>query len=233
MKDLIQRVEIEPENCYLEYMGPCKPDEPGQALRGRVRVTVAKTVKIRSMVVKFKGFCHVCLNHAAGADAMETEISFLPKIKVSLLDNKTTMLSPGEHTIPWQLEVPNVFPRSLMIKRASIYYKVEVSISTGLRKKAITADHPIVLLRHLLPRKELASLIGTKTFRYTVTGKFHYEIECPQVVCLEQNVIPIAIKYICIADQKDVKSICTQVLQNELYRYMYRVILIFPRATSR
>lgn len=225
MKEPIQRVEIEPENCYLEYVGPCKLDEPGQVLRGRVRLTVAKATKIRSMVVKFKGFCHVCLTKStdaagtvAATDAVEAEISFLPKIKVPLLDTKSTTMSPGEHIVPWQLEVPNIFPRSLMVKRASIYYKVQVSISTGLRKKAITAEHPIVLLRHLLPRKEFAPLIATKTYRYTVTGKFHYEVECPRVVCLEQNMIPIAVKYICIADKKDVKSISTQILQNELYR---------------
>ena len=219
MKDNIEHVEIEPEHCYIDFIGPAKPDGMGRTLKGKVRLLLSKPVKIRSIQIKFKGYARICLKNSGGT-VLDIETSLLPKIKAPLLvDNKKTFQLPaGSHSIPWELEVPNVYPRSLMIKRASIHYKVELAISLGIGKKAITAEYPIVVLRHLLPCKELSPLIGSRIYRHTVPGKFHYEIDCPRIVCLEQGTMPVSVKYLCITDQKPVVSIRTQLLQVEFYR---------------
>ncbi|KAI7855504.1 hypothetical protein BDC45DRAFT_534738 [Circinella umbellata] len=219
MKDNIEHVEIEPEHCYIDFIGPPKVDGMSRTLKGKVRLLLSKPVKMRSIQIKFKGYGRICLKNSGGI-VLDIETSLLPKIKAPLLvDNKKTFQLPaGSHSIPWELEIPNVYPRSLMIKRASIHYKVELAISLGIGKKAITAEYPIVILRHLLPCKELSPLIGTRVYRHTVPGKFHYEIDCPRIVCLEQGTLPISVKYLCITDQKPVVSIRTQLLQVEFYR---------------
>ncbi|KAI8146728.1 hypothetical protein BJV82DRAFT_395432 [Fennellomyces sp. T-0311] len=219
MKDNIEHVEIEPDQRYLDFIGPAKPDGIGRALKGHVKLTVSRPVKIRSMVIKFKGYGRICLKNSGGT-VLDVDTNLLPKIKAPLLVNnkKTFQLPAGEHLVPWELQVPNVYPRSLMIKRASIHYKIELAISLGLHKKAITAEYPIVILRHLLPYKELSPLVGSRVYRHTVPGKFHYEVDCPRIVCLEQGSMPVAVKYLCIANQKPVLSIRTQLLQVEFYR---------------
>ncbi|KAI7904937.1 uncharacterized protein BX663DRAFT_559194 [Cokeromyces recurvatus] len=219
MKDGFKLLEIEPTEGYLDFVGPAKIsenklNEPLRVLKGEVRITLTKPVKIRNMFIKFKGFSSITLSKPYN---IEANCPFLPKLKLSLF-GKTT-LPAGDHIIPWELDIPNIYPRSLLIKRASIHYKVIVSISTGITSKSITAEYPIIIRRHLLPYKELAPLIETRIFQRTVPGKFHYEIDIPQIICIEQEYIPMAIKYVSIANQKPVQSIRTRLIQIELYRF--------------
>ncbi|KAG0750353.1 hypothetical protein G6F23_000249 [Rhizopus arrhizus] len=120
------------------------------------------------MSVKFKGFSQVNL------PSHTMSVPLLPKLKLSLF-GKTT-LPAGDHVIPWEIDIPNIYPRSLLTKRAIINYK------------------------------------------RTIPGKFHYEIDAPQIICLQQTYIPMAIRYISFADQKPVQSIRTQLVQIELYK---------------
>ncbi|KAI7885944.1 uncharacterized protein EV154DRAFT_554728 [Mucor mucedo] len=215
MKDGFKSIEIEPTEGYLDFIGPAKFDntnEPARVLKGEVRFTLTKPVKIRNMSVKFKGFSHITLHQPTN---IEMTSPLLPKLKLPIFGRTT--LPAGDHVIPWEMDIPNIYPRSLLVKRATINYKVIVSISTGITR-TLTAEYPIVLRRHLLPYKELAPIIETKLFQRTVPGKFHYEIDAPQIVCIEQEHIPIAIKYISFANQKTVQSIRTRLVQIELYR---------------
>ncbi|ORY93575.1 hypothetical protein BCR43DRAFT_382076 [Syncephalastrum racemosum] len=218
MRDYFKNIEIDPDDGYIDFIGPAKPTSPHRLLKGRVKLSLERSVKIRSMTVKFKGSSRVCL-HAAGDLVVDIQTMLLPKIKSSLFDNKSTTLGAGDHVIPWELQIPNVYPRSLLIKRASVNYKVEltITIGMGLQKKTVTTEHPIVLQRHLLPCKELSPLVGTRVYRYTVPGKFHYEVDCPRIISLDQGDIPFTVKYLCIADQKPVKCIRTQILQVREY----------------
>lgn len=217
MKDGFKSLEIEPTEGYLDFIGPAKTEnnmnEPARVLKGEVRFILTKSVKIRNMSIKFKGFSHITIQNP-----IEYEISapLLPKLKVPLLSGKTS-LSPGTHVIPWEMDIPNIYPRSLLIKRATINYKVIVSISIGITK-TLTAEYPIVIRRHLLPYKELAPIIETKLFKRTLPGKFHYEIDAPQIVCIEQEHIPMAIKFLSFANHKPVQYIRTRLIQIELYR---------------
>ncbi|KAI9480438.1 MAG: hypothetical protein EXX96DRAFT_481064 [Benjaminiella poitrasii] len=114
------------------------------------------------MSIKFKGFSTITLSAPYN---LETTCPFLPKLKLTLLA-KTT-LGVGDHTIPWELDIPNLYPRSLLIKRASIHYKLIVSVSLAgftTRRKPVTAERPVVISRHLLPYKELAPAIETRIY---------------------------------------------------------------------
>lgn len=214
MKDDFKSLEIEPKEGYLDFIGPAKLDSAAQSkvLKGHVRFTLIRPTKIRAMSVKFKGFSNITLKQPYN---IETTCPLLPKLKVPLFGKAN--LPAGDHVIPWELDIPNIYPRSLLAKRATIHYKVLVSISTGIAR-TLTAEYPIVLKRHLLPYKELSPLIETKLYQRTVPGKFHYEIDAPQIICIEQEYIPMAIKYVSIANQKPVQSIRTRIVQIELYR---------------
>ncbi|GAN03172.1 hypothetical protein MAM1_0035c02623 [Mucor ambiguus] len=214
MKDDFKSLEIEPKEGYLDFIGPAKLHSTAQSkvLKGHVRFTLIRPTKIRTMSVKFKGFSSITLKQPYN---IEITCPLLPKLKVPLFGKAS--LPAGDHVIPWELDIPNIYPRSLLAKRATIRYKVIVSISTGIAR-TLTAEYPIVLKRHLLPYKELSPLIETKLYQRTVPGKFHYEIDAPQIVCIEQGYIPMAVKYVSIANQKPVQSIRTRIIQIELYR---------------
>ncbi|KAI8344440.1 hypothetical protein BC941DRAFT_408642 [Chlamydoabsidia padenii] len=214
MKDGFRRFEIEPLEDTLDFLGPTPSSESIKLLEGIVRLSLSRPTKIRSIAVKFKGFGCVTIKGKSNKN-VGLVTPMLPKLKCSIAGK--TLLPAGDHTIPWDLEIPNIYPPTLLIKRATIYYRVEVVISFALAK-SITAEHPITLRRHLLPCKELAPMVETKIYEHTVPAKFHYEIEAPQIICLDQLELPFAVKYLCIANQKAVQSIRTQLTQIELYR---------------
>ncbi|KAI8138868.1 hypothetical protein BJV82DRAFT_629060 [Fennellomyces sp. T-0311] len=219
MKNDIENIKIEPNQRYIDFIGPPKSNAIDHTLDGHVKLTVSKPVKIRGMVMKFKGYGRVCLKNMEGA-MFDLSTNLLPEIKTSLLagNKKPFQLSVGEHRVPWNLYIPNVYPRSFQVKRASIHYKVEVVISFGLPKKTITREYPITVLRHILPYKELSPKVGSRVYCHTIPDKFKYEIECPRIISLEQESMPVAVKYLCTANQKPVVSIRTQLLQIEFYR---------------
>ncbi|KAI7879701.1 hypothetical protein K492DRAFT_178492 [Lichtheimia hyalospora FSU 10163] len=224
MKDVgFKTIDIIPADTVLEFIGQVqktKRTEDGGigeermdgsiALRGQVVFTLGRPVKIRGMSVKFKG----TVSTNASGIALQTPL--LPKLKQALFGGKTT-LPAGEHVVPFLLEIPNIYPASIALKRASIEYRVEVSVAIGLQKKSITASHPIELRRHLLRCKEMAPLVETQILEDTIPAKFHYAIDAPQIVCREQGVIPVAVKYLCFASQKPVRTIRTQIRQIELH----------------
>lgn len=212
MKEGFRSIEIEPVEAQVDFIGPPKSGNSNDAtkiLKGEVRLKLVKSVKIRNMSIKFKGFSQINL------PTNTISAPLLPKLKLSLF-GKTT-LPAGDHVIPWEIDIPNIYPRSLLTKRAGINYKVILSIAVGLTK-IITTEYPIVIHRHLLPYKELTPMIETKISQKTIAGKFHYEIDAPQIICLQQLFVPMAIKYISFACQKPVQSIRTQLVQIELYK---------------
>ncbi|KAG0174247.1 hypothetical protein DFQ28_002913 [Apophysomyces sp. BC1034] len=214
-KDGFRSIEIEPLNGFIDFLGSpksaCTTSLCSRLLEGEARLSLSKSVKVRHIVVKFKGCSRVCLENN-----VDVHTPLLPKLKVHLF-SKTTTLPAGDHRFPWELEVPNIYPRSLELKRASVQYKVEISVAYGLHK-TLTAEYPIVVRRHLLLCKELAPLIETKSYQNTLAGKFHFEIEAPRIICAEQGSIPLAVKYLSFANQRRVRSIRTQLVQVELYR---------------
>ncbi|KAI9249395.1 hypothetical protein BDA99DRAFT_523691 [Phascolomyces articulosus] len=227
MKDagIIKFVEIVLTDTVLDFMGQAKApsatavdaidDNESQKesdslmLKGEALFSLTRPLKIRGMSVKFKGASQTNFRGSV------IQTSLLPKLK-QILFGRTT-LPAGEHVIPFLLEVPNIYPASLSVKRATISYKVELAIAVGLQKKSITAEHPIEIRRHLLRCKEMAPLVETQIIEDTMPAKFHYEIDAPQIVCLEQGSIPFSIKYLCFASQKPVRNIRTQLKQIELY----------------
>ncbi|GAA5805394.1 hypothetical protein HPULCUR_010910 [Helicostylum pulchrum] len=166
------------------------------------------------MTVKFKGHSQVYNYPNVNESVPQQAISLplLPKLKTKVL-SKSTIYSVGEHIIPWELEIPNIYPRSFLAhKRGSVQYKVELKISLGINKKAITASHPIIIHRHLIASQELVALIHTNKYEHT-NNKFRYEIEGPSIICVEQDYFPITVKC-----NKPVKFIYTQLIQTEIYR---------------
>ncbi|KAI9300110.1 hypothetical protein BJ944DRAFT_244510 [Cunninghamella echinulata] len=209
-------IVIEPFNGYLDFQGPLNPENASGSitLKGDIHLDLTKSVKVKSATIKFKGYSRVC--HQNTIDSVDISTPILPKLKTQIFSSTTT-LGPGQVTLPWELEILNVYPASVMIKRASINYKIELSISLGL-KRAVTSTYPIVIRRHLLPCKEVAPLIPTKMYSKTISTKFHYEITAPRIVCLAQTCIPFNVKLLSIGSQKRVLHIRSQILQVELYR---------------
>ncbi|KAI8083144.1 uncharacterized protein BX664DRAFT_388239 [Halteromyces radiatus] len=216
MKDGFKTITIEPFNGYLDFQGPINPQKPSGnlSLKGDIRMELTKSVKVKNATIKFKGSSRVC--HQNTLDIIDVSTPILPKLKTQLF-NSTTSLGPGKVTLPWELEILNIYPCSVMIKRVSIHYKIELTISFGLHR-TVTAEYPIVIRRHLLPCLEVTPLVPTKLYTKTISTKFHYEINAPRIVCIAQEAIPVAIKLLTIGSQKRVLSVRTQIIQVELYR---------------
>ncbi|CAO3633073.1 unnamed protein product [Cunninghamella blakesleeana] len=209
-------IVIEPFNGYLDFQGPLNPENASGSitLKGDIHLHLTKSVKVKSATIKFKGYSRVC--HQNTINSVDISTPILPKLKTQIFSSTTT-LGPGQVTLPWEMEILNVYPASVMIKRASINYKIELSISLGL-KRVVTSTYPIVIRRHLLPCKEVATRIPAKMYSKTISTKFHYEITAPRIICIAQTFIPFHVKLLSIGSQKRVLSIRTQILQIELYR---------------
>ncbi|GAA5813804.1 hypothetical protein MFLAVUS_007291 [Mucor flavus] len=217
MKEGIQFINIEPLVGHLNFIGPAKEPtttDHSQILKGNIILKLNKSMKAKTMTVKFKGHSQVH-NYPSTSEILpqqEISLPLLPKLKTKVL-SKSTIYPVGEHIIPWELEIPNIYPRSFLAhKRGSVQYKVELKISLGINKKAITASHPIIIHRHLIASQELVALIHTNKYEHT-TNKFQYEIEGPSIICVEQDYFPITVKC-----NKPVKFIYTQLIQTEIYR---------------
>ena len=229
MKDIgIKHVEIVPAETVLDFMGRIQssPDDTptnsttdidndmsnGVTLKGEALFALARPLKIKSMVVKLKGMS------STSFQSNILELPILPKLKQALFGKMT--LPAGEHVIPFLLEIPNIYPPSLKTKRASIAYKIELSMAVGLQKKYVTAEHPIQIRRHqLCSKSETHSLLMEhRLYENTIPARFHYEIDAPQAVSLENATIPVSIRYLCFATQKSVRRIRTQLKQIEMYR---------------
>lgn len=230
MKDIgIKHVEIVPAESVLDFMGRLQssPDDTstglypdidddtsdGVTLKGEALFALSRPLKIRSMVVKLKGISSTSFQ----SNILESPI--LPKLKQALFGKMT--LPAGEHVIPFLLEIPNIYPPSLKTKRASIAYKVELSMAVGLQKKYVTAEQPIQIRRHQLcsSKSETHSLLmENRLYQNTIPARFHYEIDAPQAISLEHAAIPVSIRYLCFATQKSVRRIRTQLKQIEMYR---------------
>ncbi|ORZ18450.1 hypothetical protein BCR42DRAFT_227123 [Absidia repens] len=216
MKDGFKSITIEPFNGYLDFQGPINPQKPTNnlVLKGDIHLHLSKAIKVKRAAIKFVGSSRVC--HKNTLDVVDISTPILPKLKTQLFSS-TTILGPGLVILPWEMEIPNIYPCSVMIKRASISYKIELSISMGLHR-TVTAEYPIVIKRYLIPCLEVAPLVPTKLYTKTISTKFHYEIDAPRIVCTAQQTIPIAIKLLTIGTHKPVLSVRTQMIQVELYR---------------
>ncbi|KAI8335146.1 hypothetical protein BC941DRAFT_77665 [Chlamydoabsidia padenii] len=217
MKDGFKSITIEPFDGHLDFHGPINAQKPynnSKVLKGDIRLELTKAIKVKRATIKFKGLSRISYRNTL--DIVNITTPLLPKLKLPLLSSTTT-LGPGEVILPWEMEIHNIYPASVMIKRACIQYKVELIISLGLNR-TVKAEYPVVIKRHLLPCMEMAPLVPTKLYTKTISTKFHYEIEAPRIVCVAQESIPMAIKLLAIGNQKRVLSIRTQLIQVELYR---------------
>lgn len=219
MKEGSYSIEIVPSSGYLDFYGPQREhasSESSQILKGNVIMKLSKTIKVKTITVKFKGYSQV-QQYAKSTDTQpqhSISIPLLPKLKTKVL-SKSVMLPVGDHVFPWELEIPNIYPRtfSTASKKGSIQYQVELKVSQGINKKAIMADHPIIIRRHLISSsQEQTSNIRTNTYE-NASSKFRYEIEAPTTISAAQPYIPISIKA-----NRPCMFIYTQLIQTEIYR---------------
>lgn len=217
MKEGIQTIDIEPLVGYLDFFGPAKEHtttDNNQILKGNIILKLNKTMKVKTMTVKFTGHSQVHHYIKLSDQHPQNAISLplLPKLKTKVL-SKSTIFPVGDHVVPWELEIPNIYPRSFSSsKRGTIQYQVELKISLGINKKSLVAFHPVAIRRHLILSQELAASVPTNTYENTA-NKFRYEVEAPSIICIEQGYFPISVKC-----NKPVKFIYTQIIQTEIYR---------------
>lgn len=220
MKEGIYSAEVVPSTDYLDYFSLIKEhnssSDESQILKGHIRLKLTKAIKAKSISVKFKG--ETIIRHVRVGDEHLTEVStaLLPKLKTRV-QQKPTLLNAGDHILPWELRIPNIYPRSLSSKRGVIQYKIEMKMTLGINR-AIIVSSPFVIRRHMLSSQDSAPNVNTNKYENTVPDQLYYEIEAPKVVCIEQGYIPMSIRYKCYGN-KPVKLIFTQIIQAEIYRF--------------
>lgn len=216
MKEGIQLAEIIPAVSYLDFVGTTNDIdtiEHSQILRGHVRIVLTKALKIKSITVKFKGASSVKTFDYNN----QVSTPLLPKLKLRLLQ-KPDILSIGEHVLPWELDVPNIYPRSFQSQRARVDYKVQLKISLGGINKPTVVNRNIVIRRHMLLSRDLVAMITTKTFEHGLNELLRFRIETPKIVCTEQGYIPILIDFKSLNDAFSVKQIYTQILETTTFK---------------
>ncbi|OBZ89024.1 hypothetical protein A0J61_02932 [Choanephora cucurbitarum] len=235
MKDGILSVEVESFKKHLNFLGPEKTpikdmadNDHSQLLKGHIRLTLAKATKVKSVSVKFKG--ESAVNHSLKAPnnhfhtyqhqqqyhpQQDLLTPILPKLKSKVL-LKPVMLDAGVHLIPWEIEIPDIYPRSFSTRGGFIRYRIEAKMTVGC-SKVVIASQPIVIHRHLLSSRDTALHIASRIYEHIVQKKFLFELELPKIVYIDQGYIPINIMFKCI-DKSPVKFISTQLIQIEIYK---------------
>ncbi|GAN00766.1 hypothetical protein MAM1_0002c00189 [Mucor ambiguus] len=216
MKEGIQLAEIVPAVSYLDFIGTTNDIdtiEQSQTLKGHVRIVLMKALKIKSIAVKFKGSSSVKTFDYNN----QVTTPLLPKLKLRLLQ-KPAILPIGEHILSWELDVPNIYPRSFHSQRARVDYKVQLKISLGGINKSIVVNRNIVIRRHMFLSRDLVALITTKTFEHGVNDMLRFRVETPKIVCSEQGSIPILIDFKSLNEAFSVKQIYTQIIETTTFK---------------
>ncbi|KAK4516737.1 uncharacterized protein ATC70_011715 [Mucor velutinosus] len=216
MKEGIQLAEIVPAVRYLDFIGTTNDIdtiEQSQTLKGHVRIVLMKALKIKSITVKFKGASSVKTFDYNN----QVTTPLLPKLKMKLLQ-KPAILPMGEHVLPWELDVPNIYPRSFHNQRARVDYKVQLKISLGGINKSIVVNRTIVIRRHMFLSRDLIAVITTRTFEHGVNDMLRFRVETPKIVCSEQGYIPILIDFKSLNEAFSVKQIYTQIIETTTFK---------------
>ena len=217
MKDSVHSIEIVPLVGYLDFFGSADDSSAStdsKTLKGKVNFKLNKAIKAKSITVKFNG--HSQVHHYVNLSDNQAQHAIssplLPKFKSKIL-SKSTVFPPGDHSLLWELDIPNIYPRTFSAtKRGTIQYKVEVKISLGINRKPLIASHPIIIRRHLISSMEQITKVQTRTFQ-NESHEFRYELEVPNIICVDQPYLPIAILF-----NRPVAYIYTQFIQTEIYR---------------
>lgn len=217
MKEGFQSIKIGPFTDHLEFIGLIKSSNPaaGSSLRGTLELSVQKTVKVKSMSLKFKGKSQATYTRPNDLQKFAITAKILPKLKTKIVEKSLT-LHHGHHTFPWELDIPNVYPQTYSSDRCDISYYLELKIYLGVGR-SVTVQHPITIHRHLVASPQSAALMNTKLYQYTSPDKFHYQIEAPKVICLDQEYFPLSIKYTCFNGSL-LSHIRTFIVQTEVHR---------------
>ncbi|RCH99657.1 hypothetical protein CU097_004857 [Rhizopus azygosporus] len=217
MKEGFQSIKIGPFTDHLEFIGLIKSSNPaaGSSLRGTLELSVQKTIKVKSMSLKFKGKSQATYTRPNDLQKFTITAKILPKLKTKIVEKSLT-LHHGHHTFPWELDIPNVYPQTYSSDRCDISYYLELKIYLGVGR-SVTVQHPITIHRHLVASPQSAALMNTKLYQYTSPDKFHYQIEAPKVICLDQEYFPLSIKYTCFNGSL-LSHIRTFIVQTEVHR---------------
>ncbi|KAI9269928.1 hypothetical protein BY458DRAFT_182492 [Sporodiniella umbellata] len=214
MKEGIQSIEIKPTTDRLEFIGSVTKPHEGNRLTGSIALKISRTVKIKTITLKFKGRYRTSRNNG-DLQSPVLSASVLPKLKTKVVD-KSLVLQEGQHTFPWEILVPNVYPQTVTTERCSISYYLELKLSLGVGRSLIV-EQPMTIQRHLIASPQSAALKNTKIHKYTSPGKIYCEIEVPKMICQGQDHFPILVRYACIHETR-VKSITTHIIQSETCR---------------
>ncbi|KAI9265635.1 hypothetical protein BY458DRAFT_556698 [Sporodiniella umbellata] len=217
MKEGFESVKIEADTNELEFIGPAKKTDSTEEkqLRGTITLLVQRAVKIKSIALKFKGRSQATYTRSTDLQKFTITARVQPKVKTKLVE-KTMLLTPGQHIIPWELAIPNVYPRTLEIERCNIRYTLEVKIALGVGR-SFTAECPITLYRHLVPSIPSVVKINTRCYKHTSANKLSYEIVAPRVVCTHQQSFPLALRYKSL-NGLPVQHISVYLVQTEVHR---------------
>ncbi|KAG2178036.1 hypothetical protein INT43_003289 [Umbelopsis isabellina] len=216
MKDAFDELSIAPIDSYIDF-GRSGNAKESRILKGDIAFTLNRPVKMRSIMLKFKGITTISIapNTAVIGPTLhhESMVSF-GKQKISLKGK--SVFSQGSHTIPWQVVIPNNLPQTLALKRATIAYQLEAVVLFGI-KKSLRVSCPITIRKNMLPSFEKIPVADTRLFQATIP-RFHYEIEAPTAAYIELEEFTYTIKLLLFALDKPVRVIKSTLVQVETFR---------------
>jgi hypothetical protein len=217
MKDAFDELSIAPLDSYIDF-GRIGNAKESRILKGDVTFTLNRAVKMRSIILKFKGI--TMINIAPATTSLvptfnNENIASFGKQKIFLKGK--SVFPQGTHIIPWQVAVPNNLPQTLSIKRATISYQLEVVVSFGI-KKSLRVSCPITIRRNMLPSLEKIPVADSRLFKATIPTRFHYEIEAPTAAYLELEEFAFTIKLLLFSLDKTVRVIKSTLVQIETFR---------------
>lgn len=205
MKEIIG-LDIIPEVEVIEYFGPSTFTSPF-ILRGKVRVVVSGTLRIKRLTVKFDGTNRLQMNKLIEGylegplSLMQNRIEsyqwvLTPIIHIEIvLCDVPTILTSGVNDLPFEVTLPADLPASYKHDFASLDYELAaVVVPVAILSKAEKFRRAIPVVRHLLPNIATANLSNLrKQYSGRRDGVVTYQVDTPKVICVEQGEATISL----------------------------------------
>ncbi|KAL8569594.1 hypothetical protein ACOMHN_044732 [Nucella lapillus] len=135
--------------------------QPGEVIRGHVRIKVARPTAIRTVTLRVVGEATVSWKEEGEGTIHQAEESYLDASKLVLdtRDSQPRNLDPGYHEFSFEYLLPENLPSSYIGKFGNVTYTMKATV-TGVKSidTAITSEPFLILRRSVVPEDVIQSV---------------------------------------------------------------------------
>ncbi|GAB5592309.1 hypothetical protein Unana1_07209 [Umbelopsis nana] len=195
-EDFTIDIDIDPSFTGILY-GLADDESDGCTVKGTCTLHVVKPFKVRRLYVSLDGKLKVNIKNsvslAPASEGVETRTLISKHKHYHGEDGQTKVLQPGDHTYPFEFELPSTLPATFHSKHGHISYRIRMSIHRPLFTNDITAKKEIVLRRCLM--NEYSAISPAERLEGVYEELMHYQASAPTMTYREGGLIKLNLNF--------------------------------------